>query len=374
MAAPAKKFINAPDAVVEEMVQGTLAFDRSLCRVEGQTILARADYKAKSATNVAILSGGGTGHEPAHAGFVGEGMLTGAVLGGVFASPSATAVLSAIMAVSGPPGCLLIVKNYTGDRLNFGIALEKAKAAGIPCEMVIVGDDCALEDKGITGRRGIAGTIFVHKAAGAAAAKGEPLAKVAQAARDAAASVGSMGVALSACNLPGAPLSDRLAGQLIEVGMGIHGEPGARTCDILPADTLVDTMIGNILDSPGYLKAPKGSEVAILVNNLGATTPMELAVIARRAVANINERGLKAARLLLGTYMSSLDMAGVSISLLLLTPTLAPLIDAHTAAPAWGVLHNLSSPPPPPPPRPSLTLGSWRRLRARVRRILQSGI
>ena len=166
---------------------------------------------------MSIISGGGSGHEPAHAGFVGEGMLTAAVLGGVFASPSVSAVLTAILAVSGKPGCLLIVKNYTGDRLNFGIALEKAKAAGIPCEMVIVADDCALEDKGVTGRRGIAGTVFVHKVAGAAAAAGKSLAEVAEAAREASNCIGSMGVAMTPCNLPGASPSDRLGGNMIEV-------------------------------------------------------------------------------------------------------------------------------------------------------------
>ena len=148
------------------VVQGMLACSRNLCRIgmHPQHVLARADYAAINSKQVVLISGGGSGHEPAHAGFVGEGMLTGAVLGGVFASPSSSAVLSAIMALAGEPGCLLIVKNYTGDRLNFGIAMEKARTAGIQCEMCIVGDDCALpKDKGITGRRGIAGTLFVHK-------------------------------------------------------------------------------------------------------------------------------------------------------------------------------------------------------------------
>ena len=185
-------------------------------------MLARVDYASINSTQVVLISGGGSGHEPAHAGFVGDGMLTGAVLGGVFASPSSAAVLSAIKALAGPPGCLLIVKNYTGDRLNFGIAMEKARAAGIKCEMCIVGDDCALpKDKGITGRRGIAGTLFVHKCAGAAAAAGKSLEEVTAEARSAAEDVASMGVALTTCTLPGAATNTRLDGDVVEIGLGI---------------------------------------------------------------------------------------------------------------------------------------------------------
>eukprot|EP00283_Hemiselmis_rufescens_P020225 CAMPEP_0173445356 /NCGR_PEP_ID=MMETSP1357-20121228/34182_1 /TAXON_ID=77926 /ORGANISM="Hemiselmis rufescens, Strain PCC563" /LENGTH=541 /DNA_ID=CAMNT_0014411525 /DNA_START=28 /DNA_END=1649 /DNA_ORIENTATION=- len=351
---PAKKFLNKAEDAVEEMVQGAVAYERSLTRIADLHVLARADYAAKQASQVAIISGGGSGHEPAHAGFVGEGMLTAAVLGGVFASPSASAVLSAILAVAGKPGCLLIVKNYTGDRLNFGIALEKAKAAGIPCEMVIVSDDCALEEKGVTGRRGIAGTIFVHKAAGAAATAGKSLAEVAGAARAAAAAVGSMGIAMTPCNLPGAAPSDRLSGNQIEVGMGIHGEPGAHTQECVPCDDMVGTMIGAILDKPGYLKVDKGTEVGVLINNLGATSTMEMQVIARAAIANLEKRGLKPTRMLVGPYCTSLDMLGVSISLIALDASLTGALDAATSAPAWGKLHNISSAPNKAGPMPSM--------------------
>eukprot|EP00282_Hemiselmis_andersenii_P044001 CAMPEP_0172061768 /NCGR_PEP_ID=MMETSP1043-20130122/8668_1 /TAXON_ID=464988 /ORGANISM="Hemiselmis andersenii, Strain CCMP441" /LENGTH=457 /DNA_ID=CAMNT_0012721611 /DNA_START=53 /DNA_END=1423 /DNA_ORIENTATION=+ len=351
---PAKKFLNKPEAAVEEMVQGAIAYERSLTRIADLHVLARADYPSKQNSQVAIISGGGSGHEPAHAGFVGEGMLTAAVLGGVFASPSASAVLSAILAVAGKPGCLLIVKNYTGDRLNFGIALEKAKAAGIPCEMVIVGDDCALEEKGVTGRRGIAGTIFVHKAAGAAAAAGKPLSEVAGAARAAAAAVGSMGIAMTPCNLPGATPSDRLSGYEIEVGMGIHGEPGAHTQECVACDDMTATMIAAILDKPGYLKVTKGAEVGVLVNNLGATSTMEMTVVARAAIANLEKRGLKPTRMLVGPYCTSLDMLGVSISIITLDSSLTAALDAPTAAPAWGKLHNLSGAPNAAGPMPSM--------------------
>jgi len=333
--------------------QGTLACSRNLCRIGGhpQHVLARTDYASISAKQVVLISGGGSGHEPAHAGFIGEGMLTGAVLGGVFASPSSAAVLSAIKALAGPPGCLLIVKNYTGDRLNFGIAMEKARAAGIKCEMCIVGDDCALpKDKGITGRRGIAGTLFVHKCAGAAAAAGKNLEQVTAEARAAADSVASMGVALTTCTLPGAAPNPRLDGDLVEIGLGIHGEPGAEQCKWRPCDDLVDEALKSILDpikggdDQPYLAPAAGSQVAVLINSLGGTPPMEIAVIGRRIVESLTARGLVVARCASGALMTSLDMAGFSVSLLLLTPERASLLDAPTSAPAWPVVHDLTAP------------------------------
>jgi dihydroxyacetone kinase len=294
MTAPGKKFMNKSEDVVEEMVEGILACSRNLCRVGSapQHVLARKDFSSINSTQVVLISGGGSGHEPAHAGFIGDGMLTGAVLGGVFASPSSSAVLSAIMALSGAPGCLLIVKNYTGDRLNFGIAMEKARAKGIQCEMCIVGDDCALpKNKGITGRRGIAGTLFVHKIAGAAAAARKSLREVTAEARAAAESVATMGVALTTCTLPGLAPNPRLDGDVIEIGLGIHGEPGTVQSKWRPCDELVDEALKSILDpikggdNKPYLEPVPGAHVAVLINSLGATPPMELAILGRRIVA-----------------------------------------------------------------------------------------
>eukprot|EP00037_Helgoeca_nana_P030497 m.377545 g.377545 ORF g.377545 m.377545 type:complete len:239 (-) comp28206_c0_seq4:1591-2307(-) len=213
------------------MVAGVLATTPSLRKVVGHNVLVRADIETIRCTQVTLISGGGSGHEPAHAGYIGAGMLSAAVLGGMFASPSVGAILAAIRTctVRGAPGCLLIVKNYTGDRLNFGLALEKARADGLDVEMVVVADDCALpRDKGITGRRGVAGTVFVHKVAGAAAETGLPLDSVHAEAMSAADSVGTLGVALTTCTLPGQPVSDRLSGSKIEIGLGIHGESGIR--------------------------------------------------------------------------------------------------------------------------------------------------
>ncbi|KAI7724927.1 hypothetical protein M8C21_024056, partial [Ambrosia artemisiifolia] len=215
---------------------------------------------------VAVISGGGSGHEPAHAGFVGDGMLTAAICGDVFASPPVASILAGIRAVTGPMGCLLIVKNYTGDRLNFGLAAEEAKAQGYKVEMVIVGDDCALPPPlGIAGRRGLAGTILVHKIAGAAAASGLSLSDVAAEARHASEIVGTMGVALSVCTLPGQPKSDRLAAGKMELGLGIHGEPGAIVADIQPVDMVVSHVLNRILsDETNYVPIKRGSRVSHL--------------------------------------------------------------------------------------------------------------
>src|SRR4051812_5701773 len=199
-----KKLINRAEAVVEEMVEGLAAVSPGLVRLSGRSVLVRADAAEVRGSRVALISGGGSGHEPAHAGYVGRGMLSAAVAGDVFTSPGPDAILAAIRAVTGPPGALLIVKNYTGDGLNFGLAASRARAEGLRVEIVTVADDVALADDGHAGRRGLAGTILVHKVAGAAAEAGASLEEVARGARDAAESVGTMGVALSACTVPAA--------------------------------------------------------------------------------------------------------------------------------------------------------------------------
>src|SRR5476649_2395047 len=222
-----KKLINDVSTVVPDMLDGLAALNPGLSLLQGTTIIVRADAEAVAARGeIALISGGGSGHEPAHGGYVGPGMLSAAVAGEVFTSPSTDAVLDAIRAVAGPAGVLLIVKNYTGDRFNFGLAAEIARAEGIAVEMVIVADDVALSAHGEhAGRRGLAGTVFLHKIAGAAAAEGRPLSEVAQIARDTAASLGTMGVALTPCTVPAAGKPGfELADDEIEWGLGIHGE------------------------------------------------------------------------------------------------------------------------------------------------------
>ena len=331
-----KKLINRPEAVVEEMVEGLVAVYPGLARLAKRTVIVRADVARVRDRQVALISGGGSGHEPAHAGYVGAGMLSAAVAGDVFTSPGPDAVLDALRAVTGPPGALLIVKNYTGDRLNFGLAAELARGEGYRVEIVVVADDVALASAPAAshaGRRGLAGTVLVHKVAGAAAEAGADLVEVAAAARDAAGSVATMGVALGACTVPAAGKPGFALGENeIELGLGIHGEPGVRRAPLETADALTDRLLDAIALDAGLAA---GDRVALLVNNLGGTPPMELAIVARRAVAGLEARGVAVDRAFAGTFLSALEMPGVSLSVMRLTRERLAALDAPTDAPAW---------------------------------------
>ncbi|MBN9685526.1 dihydroxyacetone kinase subunit DhaL [Corallococcus sp. NCSPR001] len=330
-----KKLVNAPRAVVQEMLEGFLALSPGQALLEGETVVVRADVPAAlGARRVAVLSGGGSGHEPAHAGYVGTGMLHAAVAGDVFTSPSTDAVLAAIRAVAGTAGALLIVKNYTGDRLNFGLAAELARAEGIPTEVVVVADDVALRDTvEPERRRGIAGVVLVHKVAGAAAAAGASLAEVAREASEAAAALGSMGVALGPCTVPAAGQPGFALGEgEVELGLGIHGEQGVRRVALQPADVLADTMLSTIVEDR---KVGRGDRVALMVNGLGGTPPMELAIVTRRALAFLAERGVTVERAWQGTFLSALEMPGCSLTLLKVDDARLARLDAPTEAPAW---------------------------------------
>lgn len=330
-----KKLINEPLGVVDDLLSSLVAASPQLALLEGQRVIVRSDIEEfRSSGRVSLISGGGSGHEPAHAGFVGEGMLTAAVCGDVFTSPPTEAVLAAIRAVAGPAGVLLVIKNYTGDRLNFKLAAETARAEGILVESVIVADDVALADStDNAGRRGIAGTVLVHKVAGAAAASGLPLAEVAALARSAADRIGTMGVALSACTVPAAGKPNFiLSDNEMELGLGIHGEPGVERAAIASAAQVVDRLVGTIVSDR---KLASGAPVALLVNNLGATPPMEIAIVVGEALQGLVRRGIEVRRLWSGTLLSALDMAGVSISILPLDNRLQELLDADTDAAAW---------------------------------------
>jgi dihydroxyacetone kinase len=345
-----KKLVNDPRAVVREMLEGLVDLAVGQALLDGEDVVVRAELPAPNRRPVALISGGGSGHEPAHAGYVGAGLLHAAVAGNVFTSPSVDAVLAAIRAVAGPAGAVLIVKNYTGDRLNFGLAAELATAEGIPTEIVVVADDVALRDTVEPARRrGIAGTVLVHKVAGAASAAGLPLADVKRAADAAAAGLGSMGVSLGACTVPAAGVPGFSLGDgEIELGLGIHGERGVERAPIQPVDALVDRLISTIVEDRGL--AP-GTRVALLVNNLGGTPPMELAIVARRALANLRQRGIAVERAFCGTYLSALEMPGCSISLMVLDDDRLALLDAAAAAPAWTSDGRL---PPARQTRPAL--------------------
>ncbi len=329
-----KKFINRPENVVEEMLQGLAVLNPGVARLSGHKVMIRADINNIRDQQVAIISGGGSGHEPAHAGYIGDGMLSAGVAGEVFTSPDTDSILAAIKAVAGKPGALLVVKNYTGDRLNFGLAAEMARSEGIPVEMIIVDDDVALNGSiSATGARGLAGTIFIHKLVGAAAAQGKNLADVATIGRAAITSLATMGVSFSAGTSPtvGKP-SFELAADEMELGLGIHGEPGVTRTHLQSADQLTETLLTQILKQG---KFGNGRRVATMINNLGATTEMELAIVARHALAFLERNGFTVERIYAGTFLSSLDMAGISISILGLQDGWLSLLDAPTSALAW---------------------------------------
>lgn len=322
-------FFNDRKQLVNDAIEGMVisAPHGNLVRLDidpAIRIVARADWDK---SRVAVISGGGSGHEPAHAGFVGKGMLTAAVCGDVFASPSVDAVLNAIVAVTGDRGCLLIVKNYTGDRLNFGLAAEKAKRYGLKVEMVIVADDTALPDN--KQPRGIAGTALVHKIAGYAAEHGKSLSEVRDIAQQACDSVWSLGLAMETCNLPGSGDEDgRIQRGQVELGLGIHGEPGASTVDTHNSKQLIDTLIKPLKE------LADNDRIAVLINNLGGVSALEMALLTKELAHSALKDQIA---YLIGpaTLVSSLDMKGFSLSLLRLNETFEKAINADVQTVGW---------------------------------------
>lgn len=348
-----KKLINDPRAVVRELLEGVADLNPAIALLDGEDVVVRANLPPPAARRVAVISGGGSGHEPAHAGYVGRGLLTAAVAGDVFTSPSVDAVLAAITAAAGPAGALLVVKNYTGDRLNFGLAAELARQQGIPVELAFVADDVSLSQLvSVERRRGVAGTVLIHKLAGAAAERGVPLAQVADIARRAAADLGSMGVGLGACIVPtaGSP-GFELGADEIEFGLGIHGEKGVERTTMRTADEIVDTLISTMLADRDIAA---GTSVALLVNGLGGTSAMELAIVARRAIATLRQRGIEVGRAWCGTFLSAMEMPGVSLSLLPLDAERDGLFDDPAAGwPGSGRLNPARNTVPGPADTPA---------------------
>ena len=318
-----KKFINAVENVETEMLDGMcLAYPQYVKRLPGLDVIVRAEKKEGK---VAVISGGGSGHEPAHAGFVGKGMLDAAVPGAVYTSPTPDQILEAIQAADAGKGVLMVVKNYTGDVMNFEMAAEMAD--GIEVAEVITNDDVAVEDSlYTTGRRGVAGTIFVHKIAGAKAEAGASLAEVKDVAQKVIDNVRTMGVALKPSTIPAAGKPGfELGEDEMELGIGIHGEPGTSTEKLQPADAIVDHLLDKILnDNVDYA----GSEVAVMINGSGATPVMELYILNKRVNDVLIEKGIKVAKTYVGNYMTSIDMAGASITLLKLDDEMKELLDA----------------------------------------------
>ncbi|MGY0692071.1 dihydroxyacetone kinase subunit DhaK [Virgibacillus sp. FSP13] len=329
-----KKIINDPEQVVQDMIKGLIAAHPDIMKnLPGTTVIAQKDVPI--ANKVGLVSGGGSGHEPAHAGYVGKGMLDAAVAGEVFTSPTPDQVLEAIKAVDGGAGVLLIIKNYTGDVLNFEMAAEMAEAEGIQVEKVVVNDDVAVEDSSFTsGRRGIAGTVFVHKIAGAIAEKGGSLEEVKAVAEKVVANVRSMGMATSPCIVPasGKP-SFELADDEMEVGIGIHGEPGIERKKMGSADEIAITLTEKILADIDFT----GSDVTVMVNGLGSTPEMELYILNHKVQAILAEKGIHVYKTFVGEYMTALEMAGCSVTLLKLDDELKTLLDAPSSAPAFHI-------------------------------------
>lgn len=329
------QFINAKETLVTEAIDGMLRHAGGrLARLDGYPhikVVVRNDWDR---SRVALVSGGGSGHEPSHAGFVGQGMLTAAVCGEVFASPSVDAVLAGILAVTGKAGCLLIVKNYTGDRLNFGLAAERARAFGLNVNMVIVDDDIALPD--LPQARGVAGTLFVHKIAGALADQGADLETVTAAARNVIAGVSSIGMSLDSCTVPGTVKDNRIPAGKAELGLGIHGEPGVEQVDFSGAAAA----IGMVAERLSATLAP--GPHAALVNNLGSATPLEMSVLVEELIkSGIGNR----IRWVIGPapLMTSLDMRGFSISLLPVGTDEEAALAAPVGCGAWPGCHPVGA-------------------------------
>ncbi|MEO1607086.1 MAG: dihydroxyacetone kinase subunit DhaK [Pseudomonadota bacterium] len=329
------QFINKKEDTVADAIDGTIrASGGALARLDGYPhirVVVRNDWDK---SKVALVSGGGSGHEPAHAGFVGEGMLTAAVCGDIFASPSVDAVLAGILAVTGPSGCLLIVKNYTGDRLNFGLAAERARAFGLKVSMVIVDDDIALPN--LPQPRGVAGALFVHKIAGAMADSGASLDDVTKAAERVIAGTKSIGMSLDTCTVPGSPKENRIAPGMAELGLGIHGEAGVQQVEYSGAKqamTAVAEKLAAVMDNEPHVA---------LLNNLGGASVLEMSILANELAQSSISRNLK---LIVGpaAMMTSLDMRGFSVSVYPLCAEDHALLSAPCEPSAWPKCHSIKS-------------------------------
>ncbi len=331
-----KKLINDPDAVVDEALAGMVAAHGDLLKVIEPNVIVRAD--APRDGKVGVISGGGSGHEPMHGGFVGRGMLDAACPGAVFTSPVPDQMLAATKAVNGGAGVLHIVKNYTGDIMNFELAAELAQGEGIEVTSVVIADDVAVQDSLYTaGRRGVGGTVLAEKIVGAAAEEGQDLAAVTALCQRVQDNVRSMGMALTSCTVPaaGKPTFE-IGDDEMEVGIGIHGEPGRERRKLASADEITELLLNPVLDDGGF---GSGDRVLAFVNGMGGTPLLELYVVYNKVAAMCRDRGVTIERNLIGSYITSLEMAGCSITVLKLDDEMVRLWDApvHTAALRWGV-------------------------------------
>lgn len=326
-----KKIMNNVDAVENEMVLGMVkAYPQYIKKLDCGNVVVRA---RKKEGKVALISGGGSGHEPAHGGFVGEGMLDAAVAGPIFTSPTPDQIYEGIKAIATDKGVFMVVKNYTGDVMNFEMAAEMAEMDGIPVKYVVTNDDVAVQDSLYTvGRRGVAGTIFVHKIAGAKAEEGAELEAVQAVAQKVVDNVRTMGMAIKPCTVPAAGKPGfELSDDEMEVGIGIHGEPGTHREPLKKADEIVDMLLEKILADIDYAD----SEVAVLINGAGGTPLMELFIVNNHVSDVLAAKGIKVYKTFVGNYMTSIEMDGLSISLLRLDDEMKKLLDAKADTPAF---------------------------------------
>ncbi len=338
-----KFFMNDRKNLINDVIEGAILASpyKNLAKLDidpAIRVVVRSDWDKKK---VALISGGGSGHEPAHVGFVGKGMLTAAVCGDVFASPSVDAVLNAIVAVTGESGCLLIVKNYTGDRLNFGLAAEKAKNLGYKVDLVMVSDDIALPDN--KQPRGIAGTVLVHKIAGYAAERGKSLKAVTDAAQKAIDAISSIGVAMAGCSLPGDNSEEdeesRISAGQVELGLGIHGEPGVSILKTQNSEKVIATLVGKLQE-----QLKKSDKLALLINNLGGVSPLEMNQLTKELVHSTLGKSI---RYLIGpaAMVSALDMKGFSLSAIVLNDDIEKALLADVQTSGWQPLVKLEKLP-----------------------------
>lgn len=319
-----KKFINAPENVEAEMMSGLLkAFPDKIKMIDGAGVFLR---KEKKEGKVAIITGGGSGHEPSFAGYVGTGMLDAVAAGAIYTSPAADKIYEGIKAIATDKGVLMIPMNYTGDIMNFEMAAEMAEMEGIKTDMVVTNDDVAVDGSLYTvGRRGVAGTVLVHKIAGALAETGASLEEVKAVAQRAIDNVRTMGAAINPSTIPAAGKPGfELADDEMEVGIGIHGEPGVFKDKLKPADEIVDMLLEKILADIDY----SGSEVALMVNGSGGTPLMELYILNNHAHDVLESKGIKIYKTFVGNYMTSIEQEGFSLTLLRLDDEMKTLLDA----------------------------------------------
>ncbi|GMH61774.1 hypothetical protein TrST_g1040 [Triparma strigata] len=360
-----KEFINDPSQCVDDSLAGLLASSPSLTKIASHP---HCIITSSPPAGVPLISGGGSGHEPAHVGYVASGMLSGAVCGGCFASPSIAEILATVLALtsSEKPSCLLVVKNYTGDVLNFTLAAKKANTLhGRDVRIVVIADDCAVPlEKGITGRRGVAGTIFVHKCAGAVAAEGGGVDEVVAAAEMIKNRLLSLGVSLTGVTIPGQPAPEAMAADKFSLGMGIHGEAGVSMETMKGSKGIVKSMCDLIVEY-GYdvsgndqmVKVKAGDEVAVMVNNLGGASTFELYVVANDVCEYFKAMGVVVKKCYVGSFMTSFNMRGVSTSLLVLNGEAEKILgwlDAPTTSKAWQMAETMTG---EKVPEPSIDLG-----------------